>query len=218
MGKKMPKPACAGTEQSTRLEPTVFVVDDDAVVRNAVALLIRSVGMRAEICSSADEFLARYDSAQPGCLVLDIRLPGTSGLQLQEILAQRGIALPIIMLSGYGTIEMAVRAVKNGAFDFLEKPFRDQELLDRVQQAISHDLNTRAERARRNQVRELMSTLTPREREVLDRVVDGQSNKQIASGLGLSHKTIEYHRSKIMEKLQVDSIAELVRAALAARG
>jgi FixJ family two-component response regulator len=195
----------------------VFVIEDDAATRDSIAALIDSVGMEVQVFGTADEFLEQYDEQQPGCLVLDIRLPGTSGVQLQEILIRRGIDLPIIMMSGYGTIPMAVRAVKAGAFDFLEKPFRDQEFIDRVQQAVRHDLATRDHRHRKGQIAALMSGLTTRERQVLDKVVAGNSNKEIADSLGLSHKTIEYHRSKIMEKLKVENVAELVHVTLLAR-
>jgi two-component system, LuxR family, response regulator FixJ len=195
----------------------VYVVDDEPAMREAISLLIHSVGMKCEPFASADEFLERYDPSVPGCLVLDIRLPGMSGLHLQEALNKNGHRIPIIILTGHGTIQMAVRAVKAGAFDFLEKPFHDQDLLDRIQQAIQHDLATRAERARRAQIAKLMASLTPRERQVLDLVVDGKSNKIIASRLGLSHKTIEYHRSNIMDKLKAGSIPELVQIAMACR-
>lgn len=198
-------------------ESRVFVIDDEAAVRDAIGLLIRSVGMKCEAFASADEFLARYDSAVPGCLVLDIRLPGMSGLQLQDRLNERAVSLPIIMITGHGTIQMAVRAVKAGAFDFLEKPFRDQDLLDRVQQAIRFDIASREKHLLKSQMVRLMASLTSREREVLDLVIEGYSNKVIASRLGLSHKTIEYHRSKMMEKLQVGSIPELVQLAITAR-
>lgn len=201
------------------MEPDVriFVIDDEAAVRDAIALLIRSVGMKCEAYGSADEFLVSYDPEIPGCLILDVRLPGMSGLQLQDTLNERGVGLPIIMITAHGTIQMAVRAVKAGAFDFIEKPFRDQDLLDRVQQAIRHDLESREKHSRKSRMVGLVAALTRREREVLDLVVEGLSNKEIAGRLKLSHKTIEYHRSKIMEKLQVDSIPELVQLALVAR-
>lgn len=196
----------------------VYVVDDELSMRQALALLVRSIGISCETFASADEFLAAYRVGTPGCLVLDIRLPGMSGLQLQETLAQRGITIPIIMITGHGTIQMAVRAVKAGAFDFLEKPFRDQDLLDRIQMAIRHDQAFRAKQSRKGEIVGLMASLTHREREVLNLVIEGHSNKEIASQLGLSHKTIEYHRAKLMEKLQVDSIPELVQLAMIARG
>lgn len=195
----------------------VYVVDDEPAMRQSLLLLIRSVGMECKTFASADEFLKGYDPSVPGCLVLDIRLPGMSGLHLQEALNKNGHSIPIIMLTAYGTIQMAVRSVKAGAFDFLEKPFREQDLLDRIQQAIQHDMVTRAERLRKNQAASLLAGLTARERQVLDLVVAGHSNKAIAFKLGLSHKTIEYHRAKIMEKLRVDSVQELVQLAMLAR-
>jgi RNA polymerase sigma factor (sigma-70 family) len=204
-------------ESALEPEVRVFVIDDESSMRQALALLVRSIGIACDTFSSADEFLASYSPGTPGCLVLDIRLPGMSGLQLQETLAQRGITIPIIMITGHGTIQMAVRAVKAGAFDFLEKPFRDQDLLDRIQMAIRQDLANRAKQSRKGEIVGLMAALTSREREVLNLVVQGHSNKEIASQLGLSHKTIEYHRSKLMEKLQANSIPELVQLAMIAR-
>jgi RNA polymerase sigma factor (sigma-70 family) len=204
-------------ESAPQPDVRVFVVDDEPSMRQALALLLRSIGVSCETFASADEFLAQYDPAIPGCLVLDIRLPGMSGLQLQEVLTQRGITIPIIMITGHGTIQMAVRAVKAGAFDFLEKPFRDQDLLDRIQMAVQHDLAFRAKQSRKGEIVSLIAALTSREREVLNLVVEGHSNKEIGARLGLSHKTIEYHRSKLMEKLQVDSIPELVQLAMIAR-
>jgi len=198
-------------------EVRVYVVDDEPAMRQGLTLLLGSVGLPCETYASADEFLKGYDPAVPGCLVLDIRLPGPGGLQLQETLIRLGHDLPIIMLTAYGTISMAVRAVKAGAFDFVEKPFREQDLLDRIQQAVQHDLATREQRARRSQIARLLASLSAREREVLDLVVEGHSNKVIAAKLSLSHKTIEYHRAKIMEKLKLDSIPELVQFAMLGR-
>lgn len=173
--------------------------------------------MQVETFASADEFLTRYDPSLPGCLILDVRLPGMSGLQLQETLKQRGHGIPIIVVTGHGTIPMAVNAVKAGAFDFLEKPFRDQDVLDRVQEAIRRDRATRTERERKGQVALRLANLTSREREVLELVLQGQSNKMIAAHLGLSHKTIEYHRSNMMEKLGVQSVPELVQLVMLGR-
>lgn len=198
-------------------ESRVYVVDDEPGIRQALALLIRSVGMNVEAFASADEFLSHYDPSVPGCLILDVRLPGMSGLQLQEVLKQRGHSLPIVVITSHGTIPMAVAAVKAGAFDFLEKPFRDQDVLDRVQEAIRRDQTARTERSRKGQVAQLMANLTTREREVLELVLQGHSNKIIASRLGLSHKTIEYHRSNMMDKLGVQSIPELVQLAIMGR-
>lgn len=193
---------------------TVFVVDDDPGIRDSLQWLIGSVGLPVELFGTADEFLRYYDGSRPGCLVLDIRLPDMSGLQLQEELQRRGFAVPLIVISGYAEVPVAVRAMKAGAIDFIEKPFSDQTLLGRIQQAIELDLRTRASLARRAEAERRLSLLSRRERQVMELVVAGRSNKAIASSLGLSPKTVEVHRAQVMKKLHVDSLAELVRLVL----
>jgi two-component system, LuxR family, response regulator FixJ len=193
-------------------EPTVFVVDDDEAVRKALKLLIESAGMQVETFCSADEFLARHDLSRPGCLVLDIRMPGMSGLALQDQLIARRITVPVIMITGHGDVAMAVGAVKKGAIDFIQKPFDDQMLLDRVQQAVHLDAEQRRERARRADFDARLARLTPREREVLDLLILGKGNKEVALELGLSRKTIDIHRAHVMMKLGVDSLLEIAHA------
>lgn len=198
-------------------EPTVFIVDDDASVRDSLEYLFQSVGLRAEKFASAAEFLGSYDPGSPGCLVLDVRMPGMSGLELQEELAARASTLPIIFVTAHGDVPMAVRAVKDGAVDFLIKPFRDQELLDKVQQAVQQDAQTREQLENRGEIVERIASLTPREREVMHMVVDGKANKVIAIDLGISQRTVEIHRARVMEKMQATSVAQLVQLVLRAR-
>lgn len=200
--------------EPSRHEASVFVVDDDAAVLDSVSLLLESVGLPALTFRSADAFLEAWNPDHPGCLVLDIRMPGMSGLQLQEHLRAAGSTLPIIFLTAHGDIPMAVRAVKTGAIDFIQKPFRDQEFLDKVQRAIDADAEARRREAERNRVLERIATLTPREAEVMERVVAGQPNKAIAEELGVSQRTIEVHRAHVMSKLRADSLATLVRMAM----
>lgn len=195
-------------------EPTVFIVDDDQAVARSLRWLIESVRLKVETFSSAQEFLDDYESSKPGCLVLDVRMPGMSGLDLQERLAAQRIQVPIIFITGHGDVQMAVRAVQSGAFDFVEKPFNDQDLLDRIQKAIVFDARRRSKSTQRVQLGSLFASLTPREREVLDLVVEGMSNKAIANSLGLSAKTVEVHRAKVMEKMHARSVADLVKMAI----
>ena len=192
-------------------EPIVFVVDDDRAMRESLSWLLDSVGLRVRSYATAADFLAEHDPAQPGCLVLDVRMPGMSGLDLQAELARRGVELPTIVITGHAEVSMAVRAVKAGAIDFIEKPFSDQLLLDRVRQALEIDLEAREVRRRREHARRRLATLTAREREVLNLVVAGKANKEIASALGVSPKTVEVHRAHVMSKMCVDSLAELIR-------
>jgi len=199
-------------------EPTVFVVDDDRAMRESLSWLLDSVGLRVRSYATAADFLAEHDPAQPGCLVLDVRMPGMSGLDLQAELARRGVELPTIVITGHAEVSMAVRAVKAGAIDFIEKPFSDQLLLDRVRQALEIDLEAREVRRRREHARRRLATLTAREREVLNLVVAGKANKEIASALGVSPKTVEVHRAHVMSKMCVDSLAELIRLTLLAGG
>ncbi len=190
-------------------DPSIFVIDDDQTLRGSLRWLLESLRHNVQTYASAREFLSAYDPVQPGCLVLDVRMPEISGLQLQEILTQRGIRIPVIMITGHGDVSMAVRAMKAGALDFIEKPFNDQELLDRVQQALAMDARQRREEAQRQIAIERLELLTPREREVLEKVVSGKHNKVIAAELGISMKTVEAHRAKVMEKMAVNSAAEL---------
>ncbi|MFL6551339.1 MAG: response regulator FixJ [Povalibacter sp.] len=201
-----------GTVSNAR--PTIFVVDDDAAVRDALKLLLRSVGQAVETFGSGQEFVDAYSEDRPGCLVLDIRMPGMSGLELQQKLNERHSILPIIFITGHGDVPMAVEAMQAGAVDFIQKPFRDQDLIDRINQALEKDGNNRAALGERNDIRRRLETLTPREREVLDLVVHGKANKVIAGDLKLSQRTVEIHRARVMEKMQASSLAHLVRMVL----
>jgi len=196
-------------------EPTVFVVDDDPAMRDSLCWLLQSVDLHVETYPSADAFLAAYDPGRPGCLVLDVRMPGMSGLNLQDELRTRHIRLPIIMLSGHAEVPTAVRALKAGAIDFMEKPFSDELLLDRIRQAIDLDREQREAEARRTAVAARYALLTPREREVMELVTAGKANKVIAADLGLSPKTVEVHRAAVMDKMHADSVADLVRMRMA---
>jgi two-component system, LuxR family, response regulator FixJ len=193
------------------LTPTVFVVDDDNAVRNSLRLLLKSVGLASQPLGSAAEFLETYRPSQPGCLVLDVRMPGMSGLELQRELNLRGATIPVIFITGHGDIPMAVDAMQQGAFDFLAKPFRDQELIDRVQRALAKDATTRAALRERERIRERLDSLTPREREVLSLMTQGKPNKIMAHELGVSQRTVEIHRARVMEKSGAGSLAQLVR-------
>ena len=192
--------------------PTVFIVDDDPSIRVAMQALMDSVDLRHEILESADDFLASFGDRQlPGCLVLDIRMPGLGGLELQDALIQRGNSIPIIFITGHGDVPMAVEAMQKGAVDFIQKPFRDQELLDRVQAALAADAARQAELDKHAAVAERLERLTQREREVFDLVVTGKPNKVIAYELGVSQRTVEIHRARVMEKMQARSLADLVK-------
>jgi FixJ family two-component response regulator len=195
--------------------PTVFVVDDDAAARSSLRLLLKSLGLHAVAYDSAAAFLADYDAEQPGCLLLDVRMPGMSGPELQQELNARGAILPITFITGHGDVAMAVEAMRHGAFDFLQKPFRDQELLDRVQRALKRDADNRAELGRMRELRQRLESLTPREREVLGLLSQGNANKVMAHKLGISQRTVEIHRARIMEKMHAASLAHLVRMAAA---
>jgi FixJ family two-component response regulator len=197
----------------TEAQAIVFVVDDDEGMRQSLKNLIRSVGLRVEAFASAQEFLRSKVIDVPGCLVLDVRLPGLSGLDLQKRIADAGIAIPIIFITGHGDIPMTVRAMKAGAVEFLTKPFRDQDLLDAIQQALERDRIAREQRAEIEELRGRLDSLTPREREVMGLVVAGLLNKQIAGELGTSETTIKIHRHQVMEKMGAGSLAELVRMA-----
>jgi len=195
-------------------EQTVFVVDDDAAVRDSLSWLIKSVGLKVETFGSAHEFLEKLNPRRQGVVVLDVRMPGMSGLELQEKLVSDSITLPVIIVTGHGDVPMAVRAVKSGAFDFIEKPFNDQVLLDRIQQAMKRQVETRKVEEQRADVAGRLNTLTPREKEVLEMVVSGNPNKVIAAQLGISCRTVEIHRGRVMEKMRASSLSELVRMGL----
>ena len=195
-------------------EPTVFIVDDDQAVARSLRWLIESVQLKVETFASAQAFLDGYAAAKSGCLVLDVRMPGMSGIELQERLTVQRISVPIIFITGHGDVQMAVRAVQAGAFDFIEKPFNDQDLLDRIQRAISFDSEQRARDSQRARLSALFASLTTREREVMDLVVEGMSNKAVANTLGLSAKTVEVHRAKVMEKMNARSVSDLVKMSM----
>jgi len=191
--------------------PTVFVVDDDEGVRNSLRFLLKSVGLTTRALASASEFLEVYTYNQPGCLVLDVRMPGMSGIELQQQLNLRGAAIPVIFITGHGDIPMAVEAMQHGAFDFLQKPFRDQDLIDRIQRALERDVRNRTVLAQHVRIRERLESLTPREREVLTLMTRGKPNNVMAAELGVSQRTVEIHRARVMEKSGANSLAHLVR-------
>jgi len=195
----------------TKIDSIVFVIDDDPSIREAITNLIRSVGMSVQAFGSAKDFMASSRPNAPACLVLDVRMPGLSGLELQRELTDAGISIPIIFITGHGDIPMSVRAMKAGAVEFLTKPFRDQDLLDAIEQAIDRDRELRKQQAGIADLRDRFERLTPREREVMELVVAGLLNKQIAVRLGISEITVKLHRHQVMEKMKADSLADLVR-------
>ncbi|HSD73496.1 MAG TPA: response regulator [Steroidobacteraceae bacterium] len=190
---------------------TVFVVDDDEAVRGSLKLLLKTLGLPVQTYASAQEFLDGFDPRRSGCLVLDIRMPGMSGLELQEELNSRGAMLPIIFITGHGDVPMAVEAMQRGAMDFLQKPFRDQELLDRINKALEKDRAGRELLGNRERIRARIAQLTPREQQVMALVTQGKANKVIAADLELSQRTVEIHRAHLMEKMGANSLAHLVR-------
>ena len=191
--------------------PTVFVVDDDAAIRKAVSRLLRSAGIAVTVFESPREFLAQYDPNTPGCLVLDLAMPGFNGLQLQTVLGERGSILPIIFLTGTGDVSQSVQAMKGGAFDFLTKPVNAKNLLPAIRAAIERGAVARREQAELSEIRARLDTLTPREREVLEHVATGKLNKQVAGDLGITEATVKMHRARVIAKMKVQSVAELAR-------
>ena len=192
--------------------PVIYLVDDDEAVRDALGMLFKSIGLKHEAYASALDFLERYDRARHSCLVADIRMPGLSGLELQQRLNDESAEVPIIFITGHGDVPMAVTAMKSGAADFVQKPFRDQDLIDRINKALALDLERRKGRAEEDEIRARIALLTPREKEVMERVARGQANKVIAMDLGVSQRTVELHRARVMKKLRMRSVAQLVHA------
>jgi FixJ family two-component response regulator len=199
-------------------EPAVFIVDDDDAVRRFLGGLIESVALRVEAYASAQDFLAAYEPDRPGCLVLDVRMPGMSGLELQRELVERAIDLPVIVLTGHGNVQVAVHAMKAGALDFVEKPFDNELLLGRIQKAVAESVRARGERIKRDEIAAQVQLLTPRERQVLDLVVAGETNKGVARQLDISERTVEIHRANVMRKMRAKSFADLVKMAAGAGG
>ena len=193
---------------------TVFIVDDDEPVRSALRLLMKSVGHDAMTFTSGDEFLASCKPGISGCLILDIRMPGMSGLELQEKLREQGVNIPIIFITGHGDVPMAVQAMKHGAMEFLQKPFSEQDLVDRVNEALEKNLNVHKLALQRTEIKQRVTKLTPRERQIMDMIVQGKASKVIAIDLGVSQRTVDTHRTRIMRKMQAKSLAELVKTAV----
>nr|WP_208321374.1 response regulator transcription factor [Thiohalophilus thiocyanatoxydans] len=198
-------------------QATIHVVDDDQAVRESIEWLIESVGLNIRTYASANEFLENYTEDSLGCLILDVRMPGISGLDLQHILTERGIDLSVVFVTGHGDVPMAVRALKNGAVDFIEKPFNDQLLLDTIQSAVQKHSQRLKQRAELENLQTRYDNLTTREQEVMDRVVTGKPNRDVGGELGISVKTVEVHRAKVMEKMRARSIADLVKMAMMMR-
>jgi two-component system, LuxR family, response regulator FixJ len=205
------------TKDSKR-KPVIYIVDDDDGMRRALTVLMTTVGYQPVAFARPAEFLSKYDANQAGCLVLDVRMPEMSGLEVQQQLNRSGALIPVILITGHGDIPMAVQAMKDGAFDFLQKAFRDQELLDRINAALKQDAQNRESVDRLADLRQRAQSLTPREREVMGHVVDGKANKVIAIDLGLSERTVEIHRANVMEKMAARSVAHLVKMHLTLGG
>ncbi|MBK1640551.1 DNA-binding response regulator [Chromatium okenii] len=196
------------------IDATVFVVDDDEAMRTSLQWLIEATGLPVQTYESADVFLASYQHGQAGCLLLDVRMPGMSGLELQSYLTRQGYRLPVILITGHGDVAMAVKAMKAGAMDFIEKPFHDEDLLRSIHHALACDEKHRAGHLVRAELAQRLAELTPREHEVMTMVTDGLSNREIAAALKVSAKTVEAHRAHVMDKMRAESLAELVRMAL----
>lgn len=196
------------------MTPNVYIVDDDKSVRNSLQWLLQSVGIEARVFADARSFIESYDAGSPGCLVLDVRMPGMSGLDLQHHLRENDIDLPIIIVTGHADVPMAIRAMKAGAVDFIEKPYSDQVLLERIQAALASDVREQARRTRIAAIRGRFDGLTAREKEIFELIVAGKSNKATAAMLDLSVKTVEVHRSRLMAKMQAGSLSELVKQAI----
>jgi len=199
-------------------KPVVFIVDDDDAVRESLEFLMKSIDQPSEPYASAQEFLDAYSPDKPGCLLLDIRMPGMSGLELQEKLDEMHAVTPVIFITGHGDVPMAVQAIKAGAADFIQKPFRDQELIDRIKEVLEEDAENRAGRLEKSEILKRMETLTEREKEVMEQVVAGKANKVVAIDLNVSQRTVEIHRANVMEKMKAKSLAQLVRLVMKARG
>ncbi len=195
-------------------QPIIFIIDDDEQVRNALILLMESVGLAVESYASAQDYLDSFDVTKAGCIILDVRMPGMSGLDLQARLAAEKIHPPIVIITGHGDVPMAVRAVSAGAVDFIEKPFNNQSMLDSVHKAIEVDAVQRGESSRLQDIETHYNTLTPREKEVLQSVIEGKRNKVIAYDMNISQSTVEAHRSKVMDKMSAGSLSELMRMAI----
>ncbi|VAW51368.1 Two-component transcriptional response regulator, LuxR family [hydrothermal vent metagenome] len=199
------------------IDPTIFIVDDDSAMQKSLSWLMETVGHQAKVFSSALEFLETYDPELPGCMILDVRLPGMSGLQLQQKLKDEKINIPVIIISGHGDVPMAVKAMQQGALTFLEKPFRDQDLLDSIQNALEKDVENRENLIVTASIQRCVDNLTPREKDIMERMVVGDANKDIAKYYDISVKTVEVHRGRVMEKMQAHSLPGLVKMALRVR-
>ncbi|HED32841.1 MAG TPA: response regulator transcription factor [Gammaproteobacteria bacterium] len=199
-------------------EPTIFIVDDDPAMRDSLSWLLETIGHPVKTYESAQDFLNNFDPGSPGCLVLDVRLPGMSGLQLQQKMKADNIALPVIIISGHGDVPMAVKAMQQGALEFHEKPFRDQELLDSIQNALEVDATNRSKNAESAEIQICVNTLTPREKEVMELLIQGNPNREVASQCSISVKTVEVHRARIMDKMKANSFPELIHMVLELKG
>jgi FixJ family two-component response regulator len=206
------------SQPESSVDPVIYVVDDDDGMRHALGTLLGTVGYKTEMYARPSDFLTKFKPDLPGCLVLDIRMPEMSGLELQQRLNRAGALLPVIFITGHGDVPMAVQAMKEGAYQFLQKPFRDQELLDHINHALKFDLENRKGLARKAELTRRLKSLTPREQQVMHLIVEGQANKVMAIDLGLSERTVEIHRAKVMEKMGAGSVAHLVKMHLILNG
>ena len=202
-------------ENTDNKDAVVFVVDDDDAVRESLSWLISSIGLKVETYPSAQDFLDSFIPEKHGCLIVDVRMPGMNGLELQRKLADKATCLPVIVITGHGDVQMAVRAMKDGAFDFVEKPFNDNAIIEHVEKAVRECKNRRSKESLKQEIQSMIALLTPRENEIMGMIVNGETNKSIARKLTISDKTVEAHRAKVMEKMQASSLAELMRKVLA---